>query len=188
MQPLCYAGIGSRQTPLDTLADMEEIAGQLSEDGWWLRTGAAPGADQAFGVGAGNDGLLLYLPWPSFCEKWVEVWGQYILRRPTEAAVKLAAKHHPAWDRCSPATKKLHGRNSHIILGKNLNKPVHAVVCWHNEEGGTMQGIRIAKAHGIPVFNLRDVSREEVLENMERIEEEVRNPLPDRQLELPLEV
>ncbi len=47
-----YAGIGSRQTPSEMLSLMESLAGRLAADGWVLRSGASPGADQAFFRGA----------------------------------------------------------------------------------------------------------------------------------------
>jgi hypothetical protein len=45
---ITYAGIGARHTPPDVLALMHRIAGALAQRCWVLRTGGAPGADQAF--------------------------------------------------------------------------------------------------------------------------------------------
>ena len=50
----CYAGIGSRRTPAAMLVVCEQIAHALAQRGWRLRTGHAPGADQAFERGAGT--------------------------------------------------------------------------------------------------------------------------------------
>lgn len=43
-----FAGIGSRETPPDTLKKMEIIAKSLSDQGWLLRSGGAEKADDAF--------------------------------------------------------------------------------------------------------------------------------------------
>ena len=69
----------------------------------------------------------------------------------------LAEKFHPAWNRCSYGTKKLHARNGCQILGKNLQTPATMVVCWTpggKGGGGTGQAIRIAKSLNIPIFDL----------------------------------
>ena len=75
--------------------------------------------------------------------------------------MEIAAPLHPAWNRCSPAVRKLHARNVSILLGETLDRPVDAAVCWTAEgrgTGGTGMAIRIAEAHGIPVFNLGSMS------------------------------
>lgn len=48
----CYAGIGSRETPENTLFMMQLIAGFLDSKGFLLRSGGAKGADTAFETGA----------------------------------------------------------------------------------------------------------------------------------------
>ena len=66
---LCYAGIGSRETPPNVQKDMQELARILAENGWHLRTGGADGADTAFAQGASRSetpqkgGTTIYLPW-----------------------------------------------------------------------------------------------------------------------------
>jgi hypothetical protein len=67
------------------------------------------------------------------------------------------AKFHPSWNSCTSYAKKLHGRNSMIILGKDLLTPVSFVLCWTpmgKDIGGTSQSIRIARSLGIKVLNL----------------------------------
>jgi hypothetical protein len=44
-----------------------------------------------------------------------------------------------------------------IILGHDLDTPVEFVICWTykgNLKGGTALGMKIAAAHGIPIYNL----------------------------------
>ena len=44
-----YTGIGARTTPNDVLKDMTNIASNLEQSGFILRSGGANGADSAFG-------------------------------------------------------------------------------------------------------------------------------------------
>ncbi len=50
-QSLTYAGIGSRETPEDVRAIMQQVAGYLERKGYTLQTGDALGADSAFASG-----------------------------------------------------------------------------------------------------------------------------------------
>lgn len=141
-----YAGIGSRETPPEVLKTMNEIGGEFAKQGWCLCSGNAIGADLAFERGARAENGLMQI-WTANDVDWDK--GQN--------ALELAAKFHPAWDKCSGYAKKLHARNGFIILGADLSSPVEFVVCWTKDgkaTGGTGQGLRIAEHYGIPVFNL----------------------------------
>jgi len=46
-----YTGIGSRACPPEILGVMFMLGEALAEQGWILRSGAAPGADSAFEQG-----------------------------------------------------------------------------------------------------------------------------------------
>lgn len=150
-----YAGIGSRMTPAEVLAYMEGLAGRLRNEGWWLRSGHAPGADQAFERGAGPVAQV-YTPWPFF-ESGVRMVADELYANPTPEAHEHAAAYHPHWYSLKPGAKKLMARNSHQVLGYDLRTPVRFLVCWTpgaRGEGGTGQAIRIARDLGIPVFDL----------------------------------
>ena len=161
--PASYAGIGSRQTPLVVQRHMELIALGLRVRGWTLRSGGAGGADEAFwrGVRAQNDSRTeIYLPWPGF--SGFSDSGCH-MTRPTEEAYAIAEQHHPAWRGLGDAAKKLIARNTHQVLGPDCKTPAKFVLCWTRDgavtkttraSGGTGQAIRIAAAHGIPVYNL----------------------------------
>jgi hypothetical protein len=137
-----YAGIGSRETPPDVLAYMHDLARSWAEFGVKLRSGGARGADTAFEEG---------------CD---EVDGPKEIFHADDAnldAMKHAAKFHPNWDACGSYARKLHARNSMIILGRSLNEPVDMVVCWTPKAvkiGGTAQALRIAEHEGIQIVNL----------------------------------
>jgi hypothetical protein len=162
-----YAGIGSRATPSDTLDLIESIAAALARDGWVLRTGGSPGADQAFyrGARAAHGPVELYLPWPGF---EVEARGDEdgdvrVFPAPSEDAYALAARCHPAWDGLPSAARHLLARDGHQVLGIDLDTPVRFVVCWTADgsldgrsprSGGTGQTLRIAHHHGLRIVNL----------------------------------
>lgn len=142
-----YTGVGSRKTPKKILDLMTEIALTLNSKGYCLRSGGAKGADEAFESGAGSRKQIFYAS------------------SATPEAMKIAARFHPAWERCGEYVRKLHGRNSFQVLGVNLDNPSSFLVCWtpdgaisHSERtmrtGGTGTAISIAEDANVPVFNL----------------------------------
>jgi hypothetical protein len=163
-----YTGIGSRATPSGVLELMEELAARLARRGLVLRTGISPGADEAFFRGArvAAGRVELYLPWPGFqADLWSGAQRRElrVLAAPSEAAQELAARFHPHWRALAPRERLLLARDGHEVLGADLASPVRFVVCWTAEGSldgsgvladGTGQALRIAHAHGIPVFNL----------------------------------
>lgn len=140
-----YAGIGSRQTPQDTQDEITQIASELEKRGYILRSGRAKGADQAFERGVKNpDNKIVY--GVSDCEPWC-----------LDEVTKVLPKNRTPIELMNDYTQKLLGRNMKIILGDNASVPVEFVICWTpvlEPEGGTGYGIRCAKAHWIPVYNL----------------------------------
>jgi len=148
-----YAGIGSRSTPKDILRLMRRVARSLACRGYTLRSGGARGADRAFESG---------------CLGKKEIFTS---KDVTYRAIHHAELFHPAWDRVQPYAKLLLARNSQIVLGENLDKPVEFVVCYTpgaKVVGGTGQALRVAKGYQIRVHNLGDPEQvklvEEVLE------------------------
>ena len=136
---LLYAGIGSRETPRSILDLMTMIAIKLESLGYTLRSGGAIGADSAFESGV---------------KSLKEIFYDY---NATSESIELASHYHPAWHNCRSGARKLHGRNSMIMLGRNLDTPVKFVICWTKDgkdTGGTGLGIRIAEHLRIPIFNL----------------------------------
>lgn len=56
--------------------------------------------------------------------------------------------------------KKLQARNSHQVLGLDLNTPSDFIICWTKGGkgiGGTGQALRIAKAYNIPIFDCGEI-------------------------------
>ena len=171
MATLIYAGIGARATPAGVLSDMTVMAGWLARTGWHLSSGGASGADSAFATGAPAGQRTIWLPWRGYnglhgpdCRVLSPV--------ATAACMTVAAGLHPAWNRCSPAVRKLHARNAAAVTGGNLDRPVDAVIAWTAEggiSGGTGMAIRIAEARGIPVFNLGSMTPRAVCERLAAI-------------------
>lgn len=144
-----YAGIGSRRTPLEVCQFFTVLAAWLESRGLILRSGGADGADTAFQDGVTDqDCRRIYRP-----------------RIATPEAISMAKSFHPAWEACTEFAKRLHGRNSMIILGQDLKTPAKFVVCWTANEnrGGTSLGLRIARANDIPVFNVHKEKKLEYL-------------------------
>ena len=163
---MIYAGIGSRETPLSVLEDMQHIAFQLGSMNWILRSGGALGADTAFEYGCNHAGgpKEIYIPWAGFQGRKDAIVGAEQPNFPD--ALFLASNFHPAWDRCRASARALHARNGYQILGKSLTQKADCVICWTRNAsgtGGTGQALRIAKHFNIPIFDLgRDSAYDEL--------------------------
>jgi hypothetical protein len=143
-----YAGIGSRETPIEVCKVFMQVAKALSDKGYTLRSGHADGADMAFERGATKK--QIFVPWEGFNGSDSRFFCI------SEGAKKIASKYHPAWSRCSQAAQKLHARNVFQILGEKLDSPVEFVLCWTlggSGKGGTGQAIRIATDYCIPIID-----------------------------------
>jgi len=155
MNGLAYAGIGSRRTPPDYLALMTEWARAWAAEGVTLRSGHAPGADQAFERGAGENAEI-FLPWAGF-ESDVPIVARRVVYVPSVDAYRIAERMHPYWRFLKPSVQALHARNVHQVLGADCDSPALCVLCWTprgSGRGGTGQAIRTARAYGVPVFDL----------------------------------
>lgn len=153
-----YAGIGSRQTPIEILNLMTQIASEL-KDHMVLNSGGAPGADKAFEDGAGTS-KKIFVPWNGF-------GGYKQLYKIPEKAYEMASTAHPAWGYLNQGVRSLMARNCQQVLGEHLDDLVEFVLCWTpdgccdeksrtRKTGGTGLAITIASRNGIPVFNLKD--------------------------------
>jgi len=159
-----YTGIGSRHTPNHILGQMIKIAYFLNTHEFTLRSGGADGADSAFEAGvdrAPNPTLKeIYLPYQNFNNR------RSALFPPSDRAYQLAEKYHPRWHKLSPVVKALMARNTHQVLGQDLNTPSAFTVCYTldgQDSGGTGQALRLCRDLDIPVFNLYNSSTLEKL-------------------------
>jgi hypothetical protein len=169
-----YAGIGSRDTPVDVMKTMTGVAVALAGAGFTLRSGFANGADMAFEEGCDhiNGKKEIFIPWfkfngsngrPSHIVASDEQFSQ---------AMRLSAQFHPNWDNLSQPVKKLMARNAFQVLGLNLLSPVQFIICWTpggQMKGGTSQALRIAQAHNIKIVNLGSETGMEDLQELGRL-------------------
>jgi hypothetical protein len=150
---MIITGIGSRKTPQEVLERMDRLAVAFARAGYLLRSGGADGADLAFEKAYRREGgaMEIYLPWKNFNKN---PSGLYTV---SAEALQMASSIHPAWHRCTPKAKLLHGRNCYQVLGKSLDKPSNVVICWTKGGkivGGTATAIRLANDCYVPVINL----------------------------------
>ena len=168
--PLIYAGVGARDTPPDELSIMQAAAEALRLQGYTARSGHADGSDRAIETGAMGR-IEVYLPWPTYNqdEDGYPVVADYVLGRPKPEAVAMMSRIHPKWEKLGSGGRNLHGRNAHILLGRDLVSPVKFVLCWTENgwrRGGTGTTIRLAEKYRIPVFNLWDAEVKWRIERM----------------------
>lgn len=175
-----YAGIGSRETPLDVLQQMKEVASELEQAGYVLRSGAAPGADRAFASGVQNSKNLK--------EYFVEEFKNNTYGNQKQT-LDLAKEVHPAFDALSSDGVPYIARDAYQVFGGHLDSPSAFILCWTKDAvtsyeqttadtGGTGQAIRLASRKGIPVINMANpewrTQLDEVLQrNMSRQTREV---------------
>jgi hypothetical protein len=160
-----YAGIGSRKTPVDVLAEFRALGARMEAAGWVLRSGGAAGADNAFEDGVRSQANAeIFLPWPSYGLRRAPRRSFIMAADMLAATSSIMFEVHPLWLKLDRATRKLHQRNVLQILGADLPTPSKAVLCWTpdgaeldrevcRETGGTGTAIRLAARCGIPVFN-----------------------------------
>jgi len=139
---------------------MTVLSSKLEENDYILRSGHAQGADTFFEAGVIHD----------------EHKEIFTAKDATPQAIMTASEYHKYWDRCDEYTRKLHGRNVMIILGRKFNEPVKFVICYTPDgkfSGGTGLGMQIAETHGIPIFNLFYKSVRERLDKFIGVNEKV---------------
>lgn len=127
-----------------------------------IKTGAAKGADQiAIEYALKKDAdIHLYLPWKTYEQEYINEVKKYAPscltlhiynERECKEWKESVAKYHPNIKALSKGAYALHARNFPIIKNSSF-----VIALSHpTKEGGTEQGIRIAKDLKIPVYNLK---------------------------------
>lgn len=169
-----YAGIGSRSVTECVGKEMKAIAMSLNDMGYTLRSGNAEGSDQWFAKGVSDNKAQIWLPWKEF-----NVSFQILHPKHTYNVIKVNDKEafdsidqfHPNPSRLGQQGIKLMGRNYRQIVGvKEPNSQF--VICWTPDGkmvGGTAEAWRIALHFKIPVYNLADMTKEEILKEVEKL-------------------
>lgn len=148
VKTMIYAGIGSRETPIDIQKTMYKAGKWLEEKGYTLRSGEALGADKAF-EGAiqpwEKEGILHGSKDFTKSKNKVTKWAEYeegkknvlIDKKETfkssdanERVRTIAKEIHPAGDKLQGIALDLMARNTYQVFGKNLDSPVDFVLCW----------------------------------------------------------
>lgn len=143
-----YAGIGSRETPIEIQKSMYKVAKWLESKGYILRSGEALGADKAF-EGANQpwekEGVIHGTKDFSKSKNKVTRWSAYeegnknilITKKETfkssdanEIVRSIAKEIHPAKEKLQGIALDLMARNTFQVFGKDLNTPVDFVLCW----------------------------------------------------------
>lgn len=168
-----YAGIGSRELPRQYRDMFIRVGKYLAEQGVVLRSGRAGGADESFEIGCdlGYGKKEIFVPWNDFMgpqfkkhlsslnkEDFNRAKKCFVLKSYNEnpAPYKIAEKYHPQWSILKQGAQKLQARNSHQVLGLDLETPSNFIICWTKDglgQGGTGQALRIAKDYNIPIFD-----------------------------------
>jgi hypothetical protein len=155
-----YAGIGSRKTPASMCDILKKIGCALATRGLTLRSGAAPGADDAFEAGAlaAGGSMEIYLPRAGYRDSLSDLHPETLGEAAWYKAQRIAQRYHGDWSRVrSDHARALLTRDTFQVLGRDLQTPSRLVIAWTDDglaSGGTGQAIRIAEAHSIPVLNL----------------------------------
>lgn len=164
------ACIGSRDLNRDQVAQCQKIGALIVANGFELHSGNALGADQAFASGANQehpDLVHLHLPWASYERKAVRP-ENHVYVYPfgnMKFYVDVAADAHPNWNNLKSAVRKLHARNSSILIPDQ--KEVDVCIAWPSSRpggGGTGQGMRIATARGINLIDLTKTNPQQVVD------------------------
>jgi hypothetical protein len=158
------AFIGTRDLPAVPPAALDayrQAALAAAARGATVVTGAAQGADQLAATLAISLGgrVHLVLPWEAYEYHWVR-WAlahpgvtRAVYDPPEHAAwTESVFAHHPAGRKLAPGALALHARNFGIVSGADLVIALSKDCAGRH--GGTAQGLRVARALGIPAYNL----------------------------------
>ena len=161
-ESMIVTGIGTRKTNSQAFAMLYKIARRMAHTGWKLRSGGAIGADTAWEKGwEGFDTKEIFLSrGTSFdiaknaaCGR-ISDYGDIWLE-----AEDIASRLHPRWDYLDLSSQALHTRNVFQVLGMDLKTKTDVVAAYApplgaSVKGGTATAYNLARAKGIPTFNL----------------------------------
>lgn len=155
-----YAGIGRRVCPAPKLSVMTRFATKMQACDWTLRSGGANGSDLAFAQGTTKKEIFLAGKAEPWAFEELELCLPHYIKN-----INTLARY----------VQNTLARNMMIILGKHGDLPVSFVICYTDSysEGGTAYGIRCARRHQIPVFNLHDEKTSTLVESFLNFEENI---------------
>ena len=166
-----YTGIGTRDSTDEDERNIKYISESLSEKGWTVYSGNAPGSDIAFQkYSSGN--YVAWLPWKRFnydefdCKE-----GGALVVGHKLAGLKSIEKYHPNPSALKQGMRALMARNYYQIKGLGLFPQSSFVVCCavptgNGVKGGTGQAVRIAQDLGLPIINIRQEGWKKKIEDI----------------------
>lgn len=163
-----YAGVGSRETPVEICRIMYRWGYCLSKLNLTLRSGGAIGADISFEQGCDKNlgNKEIYYTYKYFVNYKNTITNHYLYNDELrERKEELVYKYHPRASSLSKGAFGLMMRNCHQILGCDLMSPVDFVLMWspkiytrdnriYNCSGGTGFAVRLAYSLDIPIFDI----------------------------------
>lgn len=152
-----YVGTGNKEAPQEVLDKMSQIARELEEFGYTLRSGGLEGPEEVFEKATKVHEI--HLPWKGFNNKE----SKYTFT--PKQAHGIAKMFHPSFDTLKPVIQTFLAKNARLVLGKDLKSPALFMICWSEDgaetgkektsrTGNVGHAIAIAAAMKIPVFNL----------------------------------
>ena len=163
-----YTGVGSRETPDVALDGMTWLAAELEKLGFTLRSGNAPGADQAFAQGV-EEAAQIWLPWDSFGIDFQikKPKHTYKVVSPSDKeAFDSVNEFHPNGLYLKDAVRRLMARNYRQCKGNKLPDS-EFLICWTvggELKGGTAQAMKIGKSLNIPIYNFFNLTCHQILD------------------------
>lgn len=159
---MIVTGIGTRKTNRQAFSMLYGIARRMAYQGWNLRSGGAIGSDTAWERGwEGFDTKQIFLTRGTStviakntaCGR-ISDYGDIWLE-----AEDIASRIHPRWENLDETSQALHTRNVFQILGLDLQSKTDVVAAYappagNSVKGGTATAFNLARAKGIPTFNL----------------------------------
>ena len=159
---MIVTGIGTRYPSEQAFNMMFKIARRMALIGWELRSGGAIGSDTAWENGFSvSKKKEIYLSRGTFDDSaknaacgrvcyYGDIWFE---------AEDIASKLHPRWENLSETAQALHTRNVFQVLGLDLKSYTDVVAAYaqpngFSVKGGTATAFNLARAKGIPTFNL----------------------------------
>lgn len=159
---MIITGVGSRKIDTTQYAMILSLARFLRKRGWYLRSGGAIGADSAWEDGwVGSDQKTIYLPQEGFNKRpkndacylpptYDHIWVE---------AEDIAQGLHQRFESLDEFARNAHTRNVYQVLGDDLRTPSDLVIACaepngRSVKGGTATAFNLAKAKGIPTFNI----------------------------------
>lgn len=143
--------IGTREPDEGQCQLAGSMASYLTLQGHTVKTGGAAGVDERVMRNARPEHLEVYLPWSTYNLELIPpgIKAVHVYNRKTHPHWHASVgQFHPSPHRLIPTTVSLHARNFGIIEEDDMVLALPNKGCT----GGTMQGVRIARALWIPVI------------------------------------